>query len=79
MERGEVMNAKQFAEAMQVEYTTVIRWLKLGLVPGAQLREIAPGMKWWAIPYEALTMERLPAGRRKKKSRGGKSSKKGKS
>lgn len=61
------MTARQFAEAMEVEYATVVRWLKKNLVPGAELREVMPGVKWWEIPYTALEMERPKAGRKKAK------------
>lgn len=64
------MTARQFAEAMEVEYATVVRWLKQGLVPGAELKEVMPGVKWWEIPPEALEMERPKAGRRKAKKAG---------
>lgn len=59
------MTARQFAEAMDVEYATVVRWLKQGLVPGAELKEVMPGVKWWEIPESALEMERPKAGRKK--------------
>lgn len=60
------MTARQFAEAMGVEYRTVVRWLSDGLVPDAELKEVMPGIKWWEIPVSAVeTMERPKAGRRK--------------
>jgi len=61
------MTARKFAEAMEVEYATVVRWLKLGIVPGAELKEVMPGVKWWEIPHSALEMERPRAGRKSKK------------
>jgi predicted site-specific integrase-resolvase len=70
MKKGKFMNAKKFAEAMEVEYATVIRWLKAGLVPGAELREVMPGVKWWEIPYDALKMERPRAGRKRSPKEG---------
>jgi predicted site-specific integrase-resolvase len=73
MKKGEkrVMNAKKFAEAMEVEYATVIRWLRTGLVPGAELKEVMPGVKWWEIPHDALKMERPKAGRKRAAKKGG--------
>jgi predicted site-specific integrase-resolvase len=66
------MTAKQFAEAMGVEYRTVVRWLSDGIVPGAELKEVMPGVKWWEIPPEAIEeMERPKAGRRKATKKGG--------
>lgn len=65
------MTARQFAQAMEVEYATVVRWLHKGLVPGAELKDVMPGIKWWEIPVSAVeTMERPKAGRRKAKKGG---------
>jgi predicted site-specific integrase-resolvase len=65
------MTARKFAEAMEVEYATVVRWLKQGLVPGAELKEVMPGVKWWEIPESAVEdMERPKAGRRKSTAKG---------
>jgi predicted site-specific integrase-resolvase len=41
------MTAVTFADAMDVNYTTVMRWLRNGLVSGAELIEPVPGMKVW--------------------------------
>lgn len=66
------MTARQFAEAMGVEYRTVVRWLSDGLVPGAELKEVMPGVKWWEIPESAVEeMERPKAGRKKAAEKGG--------
>jgi len=59
------MTARQFAEAMGVEYRTVVRWLSEGIVPDAELKEVMPGVKWWEIKETALQMDRPKAGRRK--------------
>ena len=62
------MTAGQFAKAMQVDASTVFRWLRLGLVPGAELIE-SPGGNYWQIPQSALKMERpLPGRKRQKKA-----------
>jgi hypothetical protein len=74
MRKERMMTAVAFAEAMNVDYATVIRWLKLGIVPEAELIEPVPGMKVWQIPESAVeTMERPLAGRK----RGTKKAKKG--
>jgi hypothetical protein len=65
------MTARQFAEAMGVEYRTVVRWLSDGIVPGAELKEVMPGVKWWEIPVSAVdVMQRPKAGRKKAKKAG---------
>jgi len=56
------MTVKEFAEAMDVTYTTVIRWLKFGIVPGAYTEEVFPGMDVWRIPQQAVSMQRPKAG-----------------
>jgi hypothetical protein len=68
------MTVREFAEAMDVTYTTAIRWLKLSIVPGAYTEEVFPGMPVWRIPKDALQMERPKAGAPK---RSAKKSKKG--
>jgi len=52
------MTATVFAERMGVNYSTVMRWLKRKLVPGAELQESPERGKWWEIPESALQMER---------------------
>jgi hypothetical protein len=54
----EPMTATTFAEEMGVSYPTVVRWLKRGIVPGAELRESPDRGKWWEIPLAALDMQR---------------------
>ncbi|HKX32351.1 MAG TPA: hypothetical protein VJ302_31980 [Blastocatellia bacterium] len=61
------MTARAFAEEMDVDYSTVIRWLKKGLVPGAQLKESEDRGKWWEIPPSALKMQMPRAGRKRTK------------
>jgi len=56
------MTAVVFAEEMDVNYTTVMRWLKQGIVPGAELIEPVPGMTVWQIPQSALQMPRPKSG-----------------
>ena len=60
------MTAVQFAKRMDVDYSTVIRWLKLKLVPGAILEETPIGT-YWQIPESSLEMERPKAGRKRNK------------
>ena len=52
------MTATVFAHEMGVDYSTVMRWLKRQIVPGAILRESPERGKWWEIPETALQMER---------------------
>lgn len=52
------MTATVFAEKMGVDYSTVMRWLRRKIVPGAVLRESPDRGKWWEIPESALQMER---------------------
>jgi hypothetical protein len=66
MGKEQMMTAVAFAEAMNVDYATVIRWLKNELVPGAELMEPVPGMKVWQIPASSVkTMERPLPGRKR--------------
>ena len=58
------MPATVFAERMGVDYSTVVRWLKRKIVPGAVLRESPDRGKWWEIPEAALSFERPKAGRK---------------
>ena len=46
--------ATVFAQEMGVDYSTVMRWLKRQLVPGAMPRESPERGKWWEIPEIAL-------------------------
>jgi hypothetical protein len=82
MGKERMMTAVTFAEEMNVDYATVIRWLSRKLVPGAELHEPVPGMKVWQIPESALQMQRpLPGRKRQPKkeavSKTAKKSKKG--
>jgi hypothetical protein len=79
MGKERMMTAVTFAEEMNVDYATVIRWLKLGIVPGADLQEPVPGMKVWQIPESALEMQRpLPGRKRQPKGAATKPAKKSK-
>jgi hypothetical protein len=57
MGKDKLMTAVAFAEAMDVNYTTVMRWLRNGIVPGAEQIEPVPGMKVWQIPQSAMQMK----------------------
>jgi hypothetical protein len=62
----EFMTVRQFAAEKGVEPRTVARWLKLGLIPDAELDEVAPGVRLWKIPPAAVDTFVMPkAGRRK--------------
>ena len=67
MRKG-TMTARQFAEETGSAYTTVMLWLKKGLIPGAELKEDARG-PYWEIPASALrTFKKPKMGRPKKKT-----------
>lgn len=51
------MTAVAFAEAMDVNDTTVMRWLRNGIVPGAEQIEPVSSMKVWQISESALQMK----------------------
>lgn len=55
------MTAKQFAEKMEINYRTALRWLDNGLVEGAE-RKKSPIGDYWEIPASALNMERPKPG-----------------
>ncbi len=57
MGKERLMTAVTFADEMDVNYTTVMRWLRQGIVPGAEQIEPVPGMKVWQIPESALQMK----------------------
>jgi hypothetical protein len=57
MRKEKLMTAVAFANAMDVNYTTVMRWLRQGIVPGAERIEPVPGMRVWQIPESALQMK----------------------
>lgn len=69
------MTAREFAEKMEVTYTTVIRWLNADIVPGAYTEEVMPKLTIWRIPEAALTMK-MPKSGPKPKSEAGKKKKK---
>ncbi len=60
----DAFTAREFAAQMKVTYFCVIRWLRKGLVPGA-VKQKSPAGPYWAIPVEALKMERPKPGRPK--------------
>ena len=60
------MTAKQFAEKMQVNYRTALRWLESGIVPGAK-RTQSPVGEYWEVPATAVEMKRPKSGRKVKK------------
>jgi hypothetical protein len=50
------MTAVEFARAIDYDYTTIMRWLKRGLAPGAKFVEVSGNFGVWQIPQEALSM-----------------------
>jgi predicted site-specific integrase-resolvase len=59
----QTMTAKQFAEKMEINYRTALRWLENGIVPGAARRS-SPVGEFWEIPAAAVEMERPKSGRK---------------
>lgn len=57
-----MLTARKFAQEMGVDYTTVVRWLKNQLVPGAVRQESADRGAWWEIPETSLKMEKPKPG-----------------
>jgi len=57
MGKEKLMTAVAFAEAMDVNYTTIMRWLRNGIVPNTKQIEPVPTMKVWRIPESALQMK----------------------
>ncbi len=60
---SQTMTAKQFAEKMEINYRTALRWLENGIVPGAE-RKNSPVGEFWEVPAAAVAMERPKAGRK---------------
>src|SRR5262249_50907940 len=65
MKGQKFMTAVEFAKAMDYNYTTIIRWLKKGLVPGAEFVEVSGKFGVWRIPESALKMPIPRLGRKK--------------
>lgn len=63
-----MLTARQFAEARNVAYTTVINWLNKTLLPGAEKEELAYGGFMWLIPENAIAPELKPGPKAKKES-----------
>jgi hypothetical protein len=74
MKGEQFMTAVEFAKAMDYDYSTVMRWLRRGLVPGAEFMRISESGKFgiWRIPQEALKMEKPRLGRKKDAKKGAK-------
>jgi hypothetical protein len=67
MKEKRFMTAVEFAKAMDYDYSTIVRWLKLGLVPNAEFMPISESKKFgiWRIPESALEMTPPRLGRKK--------------
>jgi len=52
-EKPKMLTAKQFAEAIQRPYTTVMGWLQSEIVPGARLVE-SPIGDYYEIPADII-------------------------
>jgi hypothetical protein len=54
MRKAKMLSTKEFAEAVDVAYTTVMGWLRARQIPGAWFDESIPrGGVWW-IPEAAV-------------------------
>jgi len=70
MKEDKLMTAVEFAQAMDYDYSTIMRWLRNGLVPGAKFVEISGQFGVWQIPKSAMTEIKLPRpGRKRQKDR----------
>lgn len=49
-----MLSAKKFAERSGLSYPTVIKRLKDGLIPGAELIEDSPHGAYWQIPATSI-------------------------
>ena len=49
------MTAKEFADQINRPYRSVLRWLREGLIPGAQAHTVkGAGKPFWVIPPSAV-------------------------
>jgi hypothetical protein len=65
MDGDKFMTAVEFAKKIDYDYSTVMRWLKQGLVPGAEFVPVSGGFGVWKIPQSALGMEKPRLGRKR--------------
>lgn len=73
-----MISTTAFAEKMGIHYRTALNWLRDGLVPGANERELPGGIgNYWEIPVTALSMERPKPGPKKGSKRRKKDQKSG--
>jgi hypothetical protein len=76
-EKPKMLTPRQFAEAKNVAYTTVMFWLNNGLIEDAVKYETLRG-HYWEIPATAIkTFQRPKTGRPKKAVKPAKSKKSG--
>ncbi len=61
------MTAVEFAEKMDYDYSTIMRWLRMDLVPGAKFVPVSGKFGVWQIPQSALSMQRPRPGRKRAK------------
>ena len=50
---AKTLTPRQYSEKHGVAYTTVLNWLKQGLIPGAQMEQFPFGGYYWMIPESA--------------------------
>jgi len=74
----EFMTATEFAKAMDYDYSTIMRWLREGIVPGAEFVPISGGFGVWQIPHSAITEIKPPRpGRKRGEKKAAKKARKG--
>jgi hypothetical protein len=78
MKRERFMTAVEFAKAIDYDYSTVMRWLHQGIVPGAEFMPVSESGKFgiWRIPQAALEMEKPRLGRKRQSRKAAKAGKK---
>jgi hypothetical protein len=69
MKGDKFMTAVEFAERMEYDYSTVMRWLRNKLVPGAKFVEVSGKFGVWQIPESALTEFKPPRPGRKRETK----------
>lgn len=57
-ESPEMISTHEFAQRMQINYRTALKWLRAGLVPGANMVVVREKIIYWDIPVTALGMKR---------------------
>lgn len=59
-----MLTPKQYAEKVEAAYSTVMSWLQLELIPGAEKYPLPAGGHYYLIPASAKRPERKPGPKR---------------